>query len=59
MQVIATIAILPRTMPAMAPEERLAEFEDGLGDIFGIPVSDVVSEGYPSPGLNMSVEFSA
>lgn len=59
MQVKAIIAILPRTMPAMAPEERCAESEDGLGDDVGISVTEVVSEGYPSPGLNMNVEFSA
>lgn len=46
-------------MPAMAPEERCAGFEDGLGGVVGISLTEAVSEGYPSPGLNMNVEFSA
>jgi hypothetical protein len=47
------------TMPAIAPEERAVGAEDGPGEIVGLAVDVVVSEGYPSPGLNMRVEFSA
>jgi hypothetical protein len=47
------------TIPAIAPGEREVVPEDGLGEIVGLIVDVVVSAGYPSPGLNMRVEFSA
>jgi hypothetical protein len=47
------------TIPAIAPGEREVEPEDGLGELVGLVVDIVVSEGYPSPGLNIRVEFSA
>jgi len=45
-------------MPAIAPEEREV-VPEGLDELVGLIVDIVVSEGYPSPGLNMRVEFSA
>lgn len=47
------------TIPAIAPEEREVGPEDGLGELVGLIVDVVASEGYPSPGLNMRVEFLA
>jgi hypothetical protein len=47
------------TIPAIAPEERKVVPEGGLGELVGLEVGVVVSEGYPSPGLNTRVEFSA
>jgi hypothetical protein len=47
------------TMPAIAPEERAVGLEDGAGEMAWLAVDVVVSEGYPSPGLNMRVEFLA
>jgi hypothetical protein len=47
------------TMPAIAPEERVVALEDGAGEMAGVAVDGVVSEGYPSPGLNIRVEFLA
>jgi hypothetical protein len=51
--------MLPSTMPAIAPEERAAEFDDEIGDVVGLAVDVAISEGYPWPGLNMRVEFLA
>jgi hypothetical protein len=47
------------TIPAIASEEREVVLEEGLDKLIGLIVDIVVSEGYPSPGLNMRVEFLA
>jgi hypothetical protein len=49
----------PMTVPAIAPEERALRLEDGAGEMAGLAIDVVVSEGYPSPGLNIRVEFLA
>jgi hypothetical protein len=46
-------------MPAIAPEEKIAEVDDEVGGVVELAVDVVVSEGYPWPGLNMRVEFLA
>ena len=52
----AIIATPAMTIPAIAPEEREAGAED---EIIGPAIDTIASEGNPSPGLNMRVEFSA
>lgn len=59
MIVRTTIAVLPSTMPAIAPEERFAELKGTFGDLVGVAIGADISEGYPWPGLNIRVEFSA